>query len=600
MKLLFINELVKFNITILVSLKKYYKSLCEECSNTDYKNSSKYKSLKFQFKNYNKWFSYIDDYTELLNKEDNINNVLEEESIDTLSNFIKYFRSHKRDRKTMIEPKKINLVFLDIFSDKLKDKYLEIILKIINDDKLYKLLLDDKKEYKNKIFKELKSNISTALISNDVFDIITDIETILKEDEKLLLDDVTNLYSFKEIFKIIKQFYKFVNKDKSKDKFKNDSNNNNLNKIKINIDENNSNTMNNFNTNYNQDNSNNNSDNDSDNENMLKPKDEEIDILKLYNIESIPKKLGPRPKHNINKARDIWELQILHGVGEAKAKELSSKNLTLKLLLDEWSNYISKDKNNEILNAEIIYNNRHGGHENITEYDSKEIIQIEKEIHNKLEHQTNYLKYLNHEQLLGIKYFNDITKRIPRDEIDKTKEFLDIVTKSIHPKLKLKICGSYRRGNPDSGDIDILMALPDLKTPEELDEYNMVNKPILMVFVEKLSRLGFLNDHLTKHGATKYMGFNKLPSDKYTHYRRIDIMFMPYNTFGSSVLYFTGSWNFNIQMRNKALSMNMTLSQYGVFKTENGKKTEQMPTPTEKDVFKVLKMDYVKPTKRNI
>ena len=286
MKLLFINELVKFNITLLVSLKKYYKSLCEECSNTDYKNSSKYKSLKFQFKNYNKWFSYIDQYIDLLNKEVNINNVLELESIDTLNNFIKYYRSNKRDRKTLAEPKKINLVFLDIFSDKLRDKYFEIISNIINDDKLYKLLLDDKQEYKNKIFKELENNITKALISNDVFELITDIKNILEEDEKMLLDDITNLYSYKEIFKIIKQYYKFKTKDKSK----NDSNNNNLNKINIDIDENNSNRMNNS-MNNNQNNSNNDSNNDSDNDsnsdneqNNKNTIDEEIDILKLYNI----------------------------------------------------------------------------------------------------------------------------------------------------------------------------------------------------------------------------------------------------------------------------------------------------------------------------
>ena len=62
----------------------YHLPLIKGYRNDRYKS----KTLKFQFKNYNKWFSYIDQYIDLLNKDANINNVLELESIDTLTNFI--------------------------------------------------------------------------------------------------------------------------------------------------------------------------------------------------------------------------------------------------------------------------------------------------------------------------------------------------------------------------------------------------------------------------------------------------------------------------------------------------------------------------------
>ena len=61
-------------------------------------------------------------------------------------------------------------------------------------------------------------------------------------------------------------------------------------------------------------------------------------------------------------------------------------------------------------------------------------------------------------------------------------------------------------------------------------------------------------------------------------------------------------------MRRKALKMGYTLSEYGLFKLirdENGKiikgqKGEQLPTPTEEDVFKILEMDYKTPQERDI
>ena len=66
---------------------------------------------------------------------------------------------------------------------------------------------------------------------------------------------------------------------------------------------------------------------------------------------------------------------------------------------------------------------------------------------------------LNNVQKKGIKYYEDILKRIPRDEINEYKKELDKVFK----KLKnasgstFEIVGSYRRGASNSGDIDIII-----------------------------------------------------------------------------------------------------------------------------------------------
>lgn len=63
--------------------------------------------------------------------------------------------------------------------------------------------------------------------------------------------------------------------------------------------------------------------------------------------------------------------------------------------------------------------------------------------------------------------------------------------------------------------------------------------------------------------------------------------------FGSALLYFTGSRELNIHLRKIAISNKMKLNEYGVFKDD-----ECLANKTEKDVFKVLGLDYIPPELR--
>ena len=69
---------------------------------------------------------------------------------------------------------------------------------------------------------------------------------------------------------------------------------------------------------------------------------------------------------------------------------------------------------------------------------------------------------LTHHQILGVKYYDDLLKRIPYDEITTVDVYLNKVLKLINKQkfttnqFQMQICGSYRRMNPDSGDIDVL------------------------------------------------------------------------------------------------------------------------------------------------
>ena len=69
---------------------------------------------------------------------------------------------------------------------------------------------------------------------------------------------------------------------------------------------------------------------------------------------------------------------------------------------------------------------------------------------------------LNDVQKKGLKYYEDILKRIPRKEIDTYKTELEKVFAKVKNKgSTFEILGSYRRGSKDSGDIDICISDPN-------------------------------------------------------------------------------------------------------------------------------------------
>ena len=205
---------------------------------------------------------------------------------------------------------------------------------------------------------------------------------------------------------------------------------------------------------------------------------------------------------------------------------------------------------------------------------------------------------LTHHQILGIKYYDDLLNRIPYDEITKVDEYLTKVVESVNIKhfksaqFKHQICGSYRRQSPTSGDIDVLF-YNTLTNSNEDDQ-----KFFLEVMRELISKK-FLKDHLTdpEKVTTKYMGFCRLPRKKIC--RRIDMRCIKYLSLPAAQLYFTGSGEFNKNMRTFALKKGYTINEYGIYKlTDSKEKGAQISVESEEDIFKVLGLSYIEPKDR--
>lgn len=186
---------------------------------------------------------------------------------------------------------------------------------------------------------------------------------------------------------------------------------------------------------------------------------------------------------------------------------------------------------------------------------------------------------LTNEQKIGLKYYDDLHTRIPREYIDTFQLMVRyVLAKEVGMEgYELIIAGSYRRKNKTSGDIDILITSKKLT---------------LKRIVDILKKWGIITDVISMK-KEKFMGIAHCPSGQYFYFH-VDIVFLPKEQWGAGLLWFTGSKGFNIQMRSKAKKMGYTLNQHGLF-NKNG---DQIPVYTEKEIMNALGMKWVPPEKR--
>ena len=195
-------------------------------------------------------------------------------------------------------------------------------------------------------------------------------------------------------------------------------------------------------------------------------------------------------------------------------------------------------------------------------------------------------------QKIGLKYVEEFEQKIPRKEIQEIEKILFEKTRELSQNLLMTICGSYRRGLDESGDIDVLISHKKI-TSEQMDPLITYLKD----FVKSLEKCGLLTDRISL-GDKKFMGVCRLSSDR--PHRRIDIMFLPLDHYFCGILYFTGSAFFNKQMRSRANELGFTLNEYSLRKLgETGVPGEPIPISSEEEIFEYIDFPYKEPKDRN-
>jgi len=177
----------------------------------------------------------------------------------------------------------------------------------------------------------------------------------------------------------------------------------------------------------------------------------------------------------------------------------------------------------------------------------------------------------NEGQWIGLKLHHELIQRIPRAEIQQAEQMLH---KCLDPLgIQFEIAGSYRRGKPDSGDIDILI----IDKPG-MDVLNIVVQ--CPIFRYRLAK-----------GQKKFLGVGLIDQV----HRRIDVELVQPEEYPFAIVYFTGSQSFNVKMREYAAQNGLRLNEKGLF----GQQGESYPAQSEEDLFRILGLLYLSPEERD-
>ncbi|HMH45541.1 MAG TPA: DNA polymerase/3'-5' exonuclease PolX [Pyrinomonadaceae bacterium] len=141
---------------------------------------------------------------------------------------------------------------------------------------------------------------------------------------------------------------------------------------------------------------------------------------------------------------------------------------------------------------------------------------------------------------------------------------------------KVTPAGSLRRGRETVGDLDVLVTgkacIDD--NDRELCIDHIIKIPGLMEIIAR--------------------GENKV-SFRLRGGMQVDVRFLSPDSFGAALQYFTGSKAHNVALRQRALKMGYTLSEYSLARLDNEK---AVAGKTEEDIYAKLKLDYIPPELR--
>jgi len=174
--------------------------------------------------------------------------------------------------------------------------------------------------------------------------------------------------------------------------------------------------------------------------------------------------------------------------------------------------------------------------------------------------------------LSGINILKEGQERMNLGAATHTAEsFLDAL-KKIPEVKRISPAGSLRRMKETIRDIDILV---DSAKPAKVMEA-FVGLPQVKEIIS--------------HGETKS---SVLTNENV----QVDLRVVDSHCYGAALLYFTGSKNFNVKLRQLAIKKKMKVSEYGIFSIK-GKGEKFLAGKTEDEVLRVLGLPYIPPELR--
>jgi DNA polymerase (family 10) len=140
-----------------------------------------------------------------------------------------------------------------------------------------------------------------------------------------------------------------------------------------------------------------------------------------------------------------------------------------------------------------------------------------------------------------------------------------------HKLSHMDAAGSLRRGKETVGDLDLLVCTDDP---------------------------GAVLDHFSRHPRVTEVlgrGENKGSVRFGAEGLQVDVRALPAGSYGAGMQYFTGSKTHNVALRQRALKMGYSLSEYGLFKVNT---EDRVAGKTEEEIYKKLGLPWIAPELR--
>ncbi len=183
-------------------------------------------------------------------------------------------------------------------------------------------------------------------------------------------------------------------------------------------------------------------------------------------------------------------------------------------------------------------------------------------------HEAKLLKAIEDYRRIAGRFLLDAAEREAQKIVDHLKDFPGVE--------KVTPAGSLRRGRETVGDLDILVTGKACCDDAERDK-----------LVEHIIKLPGLMEIIAR-------GENKV-SFRLRGGMQVDVRLLPPESFGAAMQYFTGSKAHNVAVRQRALKMGYTLSEYSLARLDDQKVAAGK---TEREIYAKLKLDYIPPELR--
>ncbi|KAL6862362.1 Nucleotidyltransferase [Trichoderma novae-zelandiae] len=232
---------------------------------------------------------------------------------------------------------------------------------------------------------------------------------------------------------------------------------------------------------------------------------------------------------------------------------------------------------------------------------------------------------LSRVQQIGVKFYDEFQLRIPREETEAISAVILAHARRVDPGFQMVIVGSYRRGKPTSGDVDVVLSHPD-----EAQTLGIIEK-----LVSSLERSGFITHILSvwtrnsERGQAPLAwkgderpagsGFDTLDKalvvwqdaeakERGGPHRRVDIIVSPWKTAGCAILGWSGETTFQRDLRRYCKArLGLKFDSSGVRSRADGawvdlEGSEGRPAPdmetAERRVFEGLSLEWRPPAER--